>query len=230
MYLHTPPKTNTSPERMQVGKITFTFEMAPFLGDIRSFSGVHIVSYSYSAVHPPLETSEPQVCLGIANGRCLLYPFRVKRGEVPNRLSQLEVFKEQESFRTLERHRGLRFFMINFFWWFGGKQILILEKLDSWHCASGLSSCLTLARGILEDIWYNFFVEFGMLLQPLAIDVEEIPLWEFLLYFPCDLLLCCDTFFWQLLSTATLWNVPKGPLKRYTRVPKEKKLIPCINL
>ena len=49
-------------------------------------------------------------------GACWKTRFGFPRGEVPNRLSQLEVFKEQESFRTLERHQGLRFFMINFFW------------------------------------------------------------------------------------------------------------------
>ena len=136
MYLHTPPKTNTSPERMQVGKITFTFEMAPFLGDIRSFSGVHIVSYSYSAVHPPLETSEPQVCLGIANGRCLLknpwngWNHGVKR---PNRLSQLEVFKEQEVFSDFGKASRLEVFHDQFlFGWFGGKKDTPW-KMNGWN-------------------------------------------------------------------------------------------------
>lgn len=77
--------------------------IVPFLGDIRSFSGVHIVSYSYSAGNPPSlwklldhRSASGSQMEGAEN------PFRVKRGEVPNRLSQLEVFKEQESIRTLE--------------------------------------------------------------------------------------------------------------------------------
>lgn len=106
---------------------------------------MHIVSYSYSAGNPPNHRSASGSQMEGAEN-----PFRVKRGEVPNRLSQLEVFKEQESIQTLESRLEV-FHDLVFFGDSDAKKILILEKVDSGFVA--LADCPPVSQ------WHEAFLK-----------------------------------------------------------------------